>query len=51
MMKIVVAGISISILMAKCGMKYEGTKCQGDFNNQGICDCVEYAMLAEDFQI
>lgn len=36
-------------VMMKCGMKYEGTKRQGDINNQGICDCVEYAILAEEF--
>ena len=36
-------------VMIKCGMKYEGLKRQADWNNQGVCDSVEYAILAEDF--
>ena len=36
-------------VMMKCGMKYEGTKRQGDWNNQGLCDSAEYAILAEDY--
>ena len=36
-------------VMLKCGMKYEGIKRQGDYNNQGICDSVEYGILAEDY--
>jgi len=36
-------------VMIKCGMKYEGLKRQADWNNQGICDSVEYAILAEDY--
>jgi ribosomal-protein-alanine N-acetyltransferase len=35
--------------MKKCGMKYEGTMRQADKNNQGICDCVEYGILAEEY--
>lgn len=36
-------------VMAKCGMKYEGTMRQADKNNQGICDSSMYALLAEDY--
>lgn len=36
-------------VMKKCGMQFEGTKRQADWNNQGICDLAEYALLAEDF--
>ena len=36
-------------VMLKCGMKCEGIKRQGDYNNQGVCDSVEYAILAEDY--
>lgn len=36
-------------VMKKCGMKYEGTQIQSDWNNQGICDCAYYAILAEDW--
>ena len=36
-------------VMIKCGMKYEGSKRQADWNNQGVCDSVEYAILAEDY--
>ncbi len=32
-------------VMRKCGMKYEGTLCQSDRNNQGLCDASWYAML------
>lgn len=35
-------------VMAKCGMKYEGTHRQADRNNQGICDCSFYGLLASD---
>lgn len=35
-------------VMQKCGMKYEGTFRQSDWNNQGICDASWYALLAED---
>lgn len=35
-------------VMLGCGMKYEGTIRQADYNNQGICDCALYAKLASD---
>lgn len=35
-------------VMRKCGMIYEGTHRQSDWNNQGICDASWYAILAED---
>ena len=35
-------------VMEKCGMLYEGTMRQADFNNQGICDACYYAMLKSD---
>lgn len=35
-------------VMMKCGMKYEGTLRQSDWNNQGICDASWYALLAEE---
>lgn len=36
-------------VMKKCGLKYEGTKRQSDFNNQGIVDAVMYSILASDY--
>lgn len=36
-------------VMLKCGLKYEGTMRKKDINNQGICDCAWYAILAEDY--
>jgi ribosomal-protein-alanine N-acetyltransferase len=36
-------------VMLRCGMKCEGIKRQGDYNYQGICDSVEYGILAEDY--
>jgi ribosomal-protein-alanine N-acetyltransferase len=36
-------------VLIKCGMKYEGTKRQADINNQGICDSLEYGIIAEDY--
>jgi ribosomal-protein-alanine N-acetyltransferase len=36
-------------MMLKCGLKYEGTMRQDDIGNQGICDSVRYAILAEDY--
>ena len=36
-------------VMAKCGMKYEGTLRQAGRNNQGICDEVFYAILREEY--
>lgn len=32
-------------VMRKCGMKYEGTMRQSDWNNQGVCDACWYALL------
>ena len=37
-------------VMKKCGMKFEGTLRQADWNNQGICDAVHYAILACEWQ-
>lgn len=37
-------------VMRKCGMKYEGTFRQSDWNNQGICDAAYYAILRSDRQ-
>lgn len=36
-------------VMQKCGMKYEGTLRQADFNNSGICDTCIYGILAEEY--
>ncbi|GHV11112.1 hypothetical protein FACS1894219_01730 [Clostridia bacterium] len=36
-------------VMQKAGMRYEGTSRQSDHNNQGVCDAVNYAILAEDY--
>lgn len=36
-------------VMEKCGMKYEGTLRQADFNNAGICDIRVYGILAEEY--
>lgn len=35
-------------VMAKCGMKYEGTHRQSGRNNQGICDEVFFAILKSE---
>jgi len=35
-------------VMMKCGMKYEGTMRAADWNNLGICDYCQYALLACD---
>ena len=35
-------------VMAKCGMKYEGTHRQADRNNQGICDACYYGLLSRE---
>lgn len=32
-------------VMKKCGMNYEGTMRQADWNNQGICDACYYAIV------
>jgi ribosomal-protein-alanine N-acetyltransferase len=36
-------------VMAKCGLKYEGTHRESDWNNQGRCDSAMYAILAKDY--
>jgi len=36
-------------VMLKCGLKYEGTQREADWNNNGICDASMYAILAKDF--
>ena len=35
-------------VMRKCGMKYEGTLRQSDWNNQGVCDACWYALLKSE---
>ncbi|HCW53330.1 MAG TPA: N-acetyltransferase [Clostridium sp.] len=35
-------------VMKKCGMKYEGTLRNADYNNQGICDASYYGILASE---
>ena len=35
-------------VMAKCGMKYEGTLRMADRNNQGICDACYYGLLTDE---
>ena len=35
-------------VMRKCGMRFEGTLRQSDWNNQGICDASWYGLLAEE---
>ncbi len=37
-------------VMLKCGLKYEGTLRQSDFNNQGICDCAWYGILRSEYE-
>lgn len=36
-------------VMEKCGLRYEGTLRESDYNNQGICDASWYALLREDY--
>ncbi len=36
-------------VMQNCGMLYEGTIKQGDWNNQGICDYSIYGLTLEDY--
>lgn len=38
-------------VMRKCGMTYEGTLRQADWNNQGVCDVCVYAVLAKDWKV
>lgn len=35
-------------VMRKCGMQFEGTLRQSDWNNQGICDASWYALLSSE---
>ena len=37
-------------VMMKCGLKYEGTLRQSDFNNQGIVDASMYALLRSEYR-
>jgi ribosomal-protein-alanine N-acetyltransferase len=37
-------------VMMKCGLKYEGTHREADWNNQGRCDSAMYAILAKDYK-
>lgn len=37
-------------VMEKCGMTYEGTIHQGDWNNQGICDFAMYGIVADNYK-
>lgn len=36
-------------VMKKCGMRFEGTLRQSDWNNQGICDACWYAILRSEY--
>ena len=36
--------------MRKCGMTYEATLRQADWNNQGVCDICMYAILAQEWR-
>ncbi len=36
-------------VMKKCGLKYEGTLRQADFNNKGIVDAAMYSLLAYEY--
>ncbi len=36
-------------VMLKCGLKYEGTLRQSDFNNQGIVDAAYYGLLSSEY--
>lgn len=36
-------------VMRKCGMRFEGTLRQSDWNNQGICDASWYAILRSEY--
>lgn len=36
-------------VMRKCGLKYEGTLRQADYNNQGIVDACIYSILASEY--
>ena len=36
-------------VMRKCGMRFEGSLRQSDWNNQGICDASWYAILRSEY--
>lgn len=36
-------------VMLKCGLQYEGTLRQADFNNKGVVDAAIYSILASDY--
>lgn len=36
-------------VMKKCGLKYEGTLRQADYNNQGIVDVCMYSLLRDEY--
>ena len=36
-------------VMLKAGLRYEGISRESDWNNQGICDAANYAILAKDY--
>ena len=36
--------------MKKCGMIYEGTLKEGDYNNTGIVDACVYAITSREFK-
>ncbi|MDD3192572.1 MAG: GNAT family protein [Oscillospiraceae bacterium] len=38
-------------VMAKCGLRYEGTLRQADYNNRGIVDAAVYGILAEEYRL
>lgn len=37
-------------VMAKSGLRYEGTLRQADYNNRGIVDAAVYSILAEEYR-
>ena len=37
------------MVMQNCGLQYEGTQRQAGWNQQGICDVCNYAILKEDY--
>jgi ribosomal-protein-alanine N-acetyltransferase len=37
-------------VMEKCGLIFEGTMKQADWNNQGVCDFSMYGLVAEDYK-
>ncbi len=38
------------IVMKKCGLKYEGTLRQADYNNRGIVDACIYSLLRDEYE-